>query len=98
MTFKSEFTDAIKRLYPNGLDWDLVGVLTKSSKVYTLSYDSKILSGLFEILSEPIIIQIAEQNGYQLFKGVQNQYPEFTLFHPAKPEEIIAVDIKSTYR
>ncbi|HNR17766.1 MAG TPA: type II restriction endonuclease [Chitinophagaceae bacterium] len=98
MNFKDEFKNAITRLYPNGLEWDLVGVLTKSSKVYTLSYDSKILSGIFEILCEPVIIEIAEQNGYELFKGVQNQYPEFTLFDPAKPNSKIAVDIKSTYR
>ncbi|MBN8676189.1 MAG: hypothetical protein J0L56_18805 [Chitinophagales bacterium] len=98
MNFKEEFNSAITRLYPNGLEWDLVGVLTKSSKVYTLSYDSKILSGIFEILCEPVIIEIAEQKGYELFKGVQNQYPEFTLFDPSKPNAKIAVDIKSTYR
>lgn len=98
MNFKEEFNSAITRLYPNGLEWDLVGVLTKSSKVYTLSYDSKILSGIFEILCEPVIIEIAEQNGYELFKGVQNQYPEFTLFDPSKPNAKIAIDIKSTYR
>ena len=60
MNFKEEFITAINKLYPNGLEWDLVGILTKSSKVYTLSYDSKILSGIFEILCEPIIINIAD--------------------------------------
>jgi hypothetical protein len=98
MNFKQEFLNTIHELYPNGLEWDLVGILTKSSKVYTLSYDSKILSGIFEILAEPVIIRIANKHGYELKKGVQNQYPEFTLFHPEKPNEKLAIDIKSTYR
>lgn len=55
MDFKEEFINVIDEMYPNGLEWELVGVLTKKSKVYTLSYDSKILSGIFEILCEPII-------------------------------------------
>jgi Restriction endonuclease EcoRV len=29
---------------------------------------------------------------------MQNQYPEFTLFHPSMPNAKIAIDIKSTYR
>ena len=98
ISFKEEFYRAIKELYPNGPEWDLVGVITRSSKVYTLSYDSKILSGIFEILTEPIIQKIADNNNLILKKGVQNQYPEFTLFDEITPHEKIAVDMKSTYR
>jgi hypothetical protein len=96
--FKEEFYRAINQLYPNGPEWYLVGIITQSSKVYTLSYDSKILSGIFEILTEPIIQKIADNNGLVLKKGVQNQYPEFTLFDEADSNKKIAVDIKSTYR
>jgi hypothetical protein len=92
------FESKIDEIYPQGVEWDLVGVLTKTSKVYTLSYDSKILSGIFEILCEPIISKIAQDNGCILAKGVQNQYPEFTLYKEDKPKEKIAIDIKSTYR
>ena len=98
MDFKKTFEKTIKEFHPNGPEWDLVGVLTKSSKVFTLSYDSKILSGIFEILCEPIIAKIARDNNYKLVKGVQNQYPEFTLFRENKPDKRIAIDIKSTYR
>lgn len=98
MNLKQEFYTLIHKLYPNGIEWDLVGILTKSSKVYTLSYDSKILSGIFEILCEPIIITIAQNHGYELAKGTQNQYPEFSLYHPDRATEKIAIDIKSTYR
>lgn len=98
MNFKEEFIKALNQVHPNGLDWDLVGILTRKSKVYTLSYDSKILSGIFEILSEPVIIKVAENNRLEIKKAVQNQYPEFTLFSTERPNEKIAIDIKSTYR
>jgi len=98
ISFKDAFYKAINELYPNGPEWDLVGIITKSSKVYTLSYDSKILSGIFEILTEPIIQKIADDNDLILRKGVQNQYPEFTLYDEAFSHEKIAVDMKSTYR
>jgi hypothetical protein len=98
ISFKEEFYKAINQLYPNGPEWYLVGIITQSSKVYTLSYDSKILSGIFEILTEPIIQRVAENNNLVLKKGVQNQYPEFTLFDEVNSCEKIAVDIKSTYR
>ena len=31
-------------------------------------------------------------------KGVQNQYPEFTLINEKQPNKKLAIDIKSTYR
>ena len=96
--FKKLFEQTLQTSYPKGMDWDLVGILTRSSKVYTLSYDSKILSGIFEILCEPIIRTICENKNWELEKGVQNQYPEFTIYSKKSPNKKIAVDIKSTYR
>lgn len=52
MNFAVEFHRVLQEVYPKGVEWDLVGILTRTSKVYTLSYDSKILSGIFEILCE----------------------------------------------
>ncbi|MEZ4809922.1 MAG: type II restriction endonuclease [Allomuricauda sp.] len=96
--FKEEYYKSLELLNPNGVDWDLVGVLANTSEVYTLSYDSKILSGIFEILVEPIVQNIAERNNLILAKGVQNAYPEFTLYDENLPKSKIAVDVKSTYR
>jgi len=45
MKFDEAFYAEILKLYPDGLEWGLVGILTKQSQVYTLSYDSKLLSG-----------------------------------------------------
>lgn len=98
VTFPQEFEQTLKELYPNGPDWDLVGILTRRSKVYTLSYDSKILSGIFEILIEPIIKRIADKNGMAIYKAAQNKYPEFSLVDRSRPSEKIAIDVKTTYR
>ena len=70
ISFREEFYKALAQVYPNGPEWDLVGVITQSSKVFTLSYDSKILSGIFEILTEPVIQKIADENNLILKKGV----------------------------
>jgi len=98
MDFISEFKKIISELYPNGLEWGLVGILTKQSKVYTLSYDSKILSGMFEIFCEPIVLKIAEKNNLVVEKSSQTVYPDFTLFKKGEENNKIAVEVKSTYR
>lgn len=78
--------------------WELVGILTKNSRVYTLSYDSKILSGIFEIFCEPIVHTIAKKHNMIFEKSKQNIYPDFTLFKEVNPDDKIAVEVKSTYR
>ncbi len=98
MKFDHEFYAEIDKLYPDGLEWGLVGILTKQSKVYTLSYDSKILSGIFEIFCEPIVVKIAKNHGMNLEKTAQTAYPDFTLFNDSEPKEKIAIEVKSTYR
>lgn len=98
MKFNDEFYAEINRLYPDGLEWGLVGILTKQSRVYTLSFDSKILSGIFEIFCEPIVVKIAEKHGMTLEKSAQTAYPDFTLFKESKQTDKIAIEVKSTYR
>ncbi len=98
MNFISEFNKIISEQYPDGLEWGLVGILTKQSKVYTLSYDSKILSGMFEIFCEPIVMKIAEKNDLVVEKSSQTAYPDFTLFRKQDDTKKIAVEVKSTYR
>lgn len=96
--FKTAFLQKIDQFYQDGFEWAIVGILIKTGKVYTLSFDSKILSGIFEILCEPIIQRIAEENGLTMEKTVQNQYPDFTLYKPDEPNQKIAIEVKSTYR
>jgi len=96
--FRNEFNTHIKEIYPGNLDWQLVGVLVNDQKVYTLSYDSKILSGLFEIFCEPIVRSIAKKNNLVVEKAKQNQYPDFTLLSDSTSNNKIAIEVKSTYR
>lgn len=96
--FDKEFQKKVKELYPDALEWQLVGVLVNDQRVFTLSYDSKILSGLFEIFCEPIVSEIARQNNLKLEKSKQNQYPDFTLFKDIDDKNKIAIEVKSTYR
>ena len=88
----------MEKLYPGNLDWRLIGLLVNDQRVYTLSYDSKILSGLFEIFCEPIVRDIAQRNKLYVEKAKQNQYPDFTLFSDKTSKDKIAIEVKSTYR
>ncbi|MCI0514119.1 type II restriction endonuclease [candidate division KSB1 bacterium] len=96
--FANEFENKVKLLYPAGIEWGIVGILTKNGNVYTLSFDSKILSGIFEIFCEPIIRSIANDQHFIVETSAQNAYPDFTLYHPAEPKQKIAIEVKSTYR
>ncbi len=98
MRFDKEFYSEIKKLYPDKLEWGLVGILTKQSRVYTLSYDSKILSGIFEIFCEPLVVNISKKHDMKLEKSGQTSYPDFSLYKEHSPQEKIAVEVKSTYR
>ena len=97
-SFAIEFNEKIMRIYPNGIEWGIVGILTKNGNVYTLSYDSKILSGIFEIFCEPIVRSVANDQNLIIEKSAQNIYPDFTLYSDDKPNQKIAIEVKSTYR
>lgn len=93
-----EFDLKVNTLYPKGIEWGIVGILTQNGNVYTLSFDSKILSGIFEIFCEPIIRSIAIDHHFILGKSAQTIYPDFTLYHENNPQHKIAIEVKSTYR
>ena len=96
--FKNIFELFLRKQYPQSLEWGIVGILLKNSQVYTLSYDSKVLSGIFEILCEPIIRIIADNYNMIMEKSAQNAYPDFTLFDTAESNKKFAIEVKSTYR
>jgi hypothetical protein len=64
--------------------------------VYTLSFDSKFLSGIFEIFCEPIVISIAQDYRLNVEESAQNIYPDFTLYIKDKQQQKIAIEVKST--
>jgi hypothetical protein len=64
----------------------------------TLGTDTKVLSTVFELLTQPLIQEIADKHGFKLETANQTIYPDFTLLRDAKDPAKIAVDIKTAYR
>lgn len=80
-----------------GLDWDIKGVIDSQKRIYTINNDTKLISKVFELVTTPIILDIAEKNKLELIESDrQTVYPDFTFIMPDKTK--IALDIKSTYR
>lgn len=92
---KDTFLSKVKEL---NSDYNICGVVTKEGVVYPLGSDTKVLSTIFELFTRPIIVELAKQNGYEVFEPVvQNHYPDFTLLKGDDDKSKIAVDVKTTY-
>ena len=75
-------------------DFEILGFVSSSGKVYKLKTVTKVLSALFEILSEEFVDKLSgEHEVVQPEK--QNYYPDFTI---KTPEGNIAIDVKTTYK
>ena len=88
------YTKAVELLSKNTFDFEILGFVSKTGKVYPLKTDTKVLSSLFEILSEDFIDSIAEGNEV-VQPSKQNYYPDFTI---KTSEGNIAIDVKTTYK
>ena len=73
-------------------DFEILGFVSSSGKVYKLKTDTKVLSALFEILSEEFVDKLS--GGHEVVQPEkQNYYPDFTI---KTPEGNIAIDVKTT--
>lgn len=81
-----------------GVNLEAFGILDSSDCIHTLGTDSKIIGRIFEMYTQPVLEEIAEELEY-IIKTPKSQtvYPDFVLFKPEKPTEKIAIDIKTTY-
>ncbi len=80
-----------------GLGWDIKGVIDSQNRIYTVNNDTKLISKVFELITTPIILDIAEKYNIKVIQSDrQTVYPDLTLILPTG--EKIALDIKSTYR
>lgn len=85
---------AFKLLKENLFDFEILGFISKTGKIYKLKTDTKVLSSLFEMLSVDFIQKLAEGNTV-IEPDKQNYYPDFTI----KSEKgNIAIDVKTTYK
>lgn len=74
------------------------GMLDSQNKIHTFGTDSKIIGRIFEMFTQPVLQEIADENGY-ILKTPESQtvYPDFILMKNEKSKEKIAVDVKTTY-
>ena len=78
--------------------FDAYGILDSNNKIHTLGTDSKIIGRIFEMFAQPILEQIAAENGYILrTPDSQTVYPDFVMMKSTDSKEKIAIDIKTTY-
>lgn len=80
------------------VDLDVYGILGTDDKVHSLGTDSKIIGRVFEILTQPVLEELAEEHGLMIkTPASQTVYPDFVLMDDPMSTEKIAVDIKTTY-
>ncbi len=90
----------IDRFYEKMADvnFEAYGILDSGGKVHTLGTDSKIIGRIFEMFAQPVLEQLARENGYILrTPESQTVYPDFVMMKSADSTEKIAIDIKTTY-
>lgn len=81
------------------VDFEAYGILDAGNKIHTLGTDSKIIGRIFEMYVQPVLEQIASENGYTLqTPASQTAYPDFIMMKSKDSKEKIAIDIKTTYR
>lgn len=96
MDFIANFTEKMREQAPA---YEVRGLLTYSDVLYPLGTDTKVLSTVFELLTRPLIQEVAADNGLLVREpSYQNYYPDFTLLRGRDDPQKIAVDIKTTYR
>ena len=80
-------------------EWTVKGFIDVYKNIYTISYDTKIVSKILEIHIFPQILQFAENIGYRIILAEkQNWYPDLTFVHKGNEEIKFALDIKTTFR
>lgn len=96
MNFKEEFE---KKLVEHSLTYKIQGVIADDHRIYPLGTDTKVLGSIFELVSRPLIYEMAKEHNLQVREPrAQNIYPDFTLMVSERDVKKIAVDVKTTYR
>lgn len=74
------------------------GIIADDDRIYPLGTDTKVLSTVFEAFTRPMVHAVADKLGMVVAEPpAQNTYPDFTLSHPDRERDRIAVDVKTTY-
>jgi len=98
LTLRQFVEDFDSEVADRGITWEAIGFYGTDGHVYPFGTDTKVLSTVFEAFCAPIILDIAEQHGYEVTFAKQTHYPDFTLTPRGRSSDRIAVDIKTTYQ
>lgn len=81
-------------------DNEIVGFVNRKGGIYTVGSDSKIIGRLFEVLTQPLLQNVADKLNMTLNSSPrQTIYPDFWLSNKNNSDnDRIAIDIKTTYR
>jgi len=83
---------------PDG-QWAVKGFIDAYRNVYSISSDTKITSKILEIHIFPMLLEFAENSGFDLVLAEhQNHYPDMSFVLRCDPAVKFAVDLKTTYR
>lgn len=89
----AEFYNKMKHINLN-----IYGILDSDCKIHTLGTDSKIIGRIFELLTQPVLEEIANEHGLVLrTPKSQTAYPDFIMMKNELSKDKIAIDIKTTY-
>lgn len=82
----------------NNQKFDIYGILDSSNIIHTLGTDSKIIGRIFEMFTQPVLQEIANELGL-ILKTPESQtiYPDFILMENENSKDKIAIDVKTTY-
>lgn len=79
-------------------NWAVRGFIDVRGKVYPMVSDTKVLSKSMEVFLIPVFMEIVEGMGFKVeVASQQNQYPDLSISDPTTGE-MVALDLKSTYR
>lgn len=92
--FINLFLAKIDEKNPN---WYVKGIIDSENNIITLGTDSKLIGRIFELKSNSLLQEIADEHeGYVLKKPeTQTEYPDF--YYECPDGKRIAIDIKTTY-
>ncbi len=101
--FEKKFVDFARTLNNEICDemnnWTIKGFIDAHKNIYSISNDTKIISKILEIHIFPLILQLAEEIGYNVvLTDHQNYYPDISFVCQNDERIKFAVDFKSTYR
>ncbi len=96
----NEFVEELKHYVSTDTgEWTVKGFIDIYKNIYTISFDTKIVSKILEIHIFPEILRFAEKAGYKIILAEhQNWYPDLTFVNQENEGIMFALDLKTTFR